>query len=44
MVLKVLNFPFVFLGRFEGIEGAQIFAFSGLWVDFAGIDAVLSGF
>ena len=44
VVFEVLHFAFVFAGGFEGVEGAEVFAFVGLGIYFPGIDAVLSGF
>jgi hypothetical protein len=44
VVFEVLNLAFVFAGGFEGVEGAEVFAFVGLGIYFPGIDAVLSGF
>ena len=44
MVFEVLYLPFVFPGRFEGVEGAEVLAFVCPGIYFPGIDAVLSGF
>ena len=42
VALEVLNLSFVLLRRLAGVEGAEVASFAGLFVYFAGVDAVLA--
>lgn len=44
MPFEVLNFALMLFGFFHRLEGAEIAAFAGGGVLFAGVEAVLSGF
>jgi len=42
MALEILDFAFVFLGGLPAVEGTKIASPSGLFIDLARIEAILS--